>query len=161
VTLEARGSAYVDLSELGIEDPTKGVLAFRALIASVQGAGQFDLPPDRRLYAGGTDTVRGYKYQSIGPLFPDTKPIGGTSVDAATIEFRQHLFDDFGGAAFIDVGQDSATGVPFSGTPRAGAGVGVRYYTPIGPVRLDVALPLTPIPGGDSFEIYIGLGQAF
>jgi translocation and assembly module TamA len=161
VTLQAQGSAYVDLFDLGIEKPTDGVFAFRALIASVQGAGQFDLPPDRRLYAGGTDTVRGYRYQSIGPLFPDKKPIGATAVDAATVEFRQHLFDQFGAAAFIDVGQASATGVPFSGTPRAGAGLGVRYYTPIGPVRVDVALPLTPIPGGDSFEVYIGLGQAF
>jgi translocation and assembly module TamA len=161
VTLEARGSAYVDLSDFGIEKPADGVLAFRALLADVQGAGQFDLPPDRRLYAGGTDTVRGYRYQSIGPLFPDKKPIGGTAVDAATVEFRQHLFGNFGAALFVDAGQASATGVPFSGTPRAGAGLGVRYYTPIGPVRLDAALPLTPVPGGDSFEIYIGLGQAF
>lgn len=161
VTFEARGSAYVDLSDLDLEKATDGVLAFRALLENVQGAGQFDLPPDRRLYAGGTDTVRGYRYQSIGPLFPDNKPIGGTAVDAATIEFRQRLFDNFGAAVFVDAGQASATGVPFSGTPRAGAGVGARYYTPIGPVRLDVALPLTPIPGGDSFEIYIGLGQAF
>jgi translocation and assembly module TamA len=160
-TFEARGSAYVDLSDLEIEKPSEGVLAFRALLANVQGAGQFDLPPDRRLYAGGTDTVRGYRYQSIGPLFPDKKPIGATAVDAATIEFRQHLFGDFGSAFFVDVGQASATGVPFSGTPRVGAGLGVRYYTPIGPVRLDVALPVTPVPGGDSFEIYIGLSQAF
>ena len=161
VTFEARGSTYVDLSDFGLERPTDGVLAFRALLADVQGAGQFDLPPDRRLYAGGTDTVRGYRYQSIGPLFPDNKPIGGTAVDAASVEFRQHLFSSFGAAAFMDVGQASATGVPFSGTPRVGAGVGVRYYTPIGAVRLDVALPVTPIPGGDAFEIYIGLGQAF
>jgi translocation and assembly module TamA len=161
LALQVAGSAYIDLADFGIEKPTEGVLATRATIASIVGAGQFDLPPDRRLYAGGSATVRGYRYQSIGPLFPDRKPIGGTSMDAGTIEFRQHLFGDFAGAAFIDAGQDSATGVPFSGPLRVGAGAGVRYYTPIGPVRVDFALPLTRIRASDAFEIYIGLGQAF
>ena len=161
LAMQAAGSAYVDLSVLDIEKPTEGVLAFRAIVASIAGATQFELPPDRRLYAGGSATVRGYKYQSIGPLFPDNKPIGGTAMDAATIEFRQHLFDDFAGAAFIDAGQANATGVPFEGPLRAGAGAGVRYYTPIGPIRVDFALPLTRLRASDPFEIYIGLGQAF
>jgi len=161
VTLQAGGSTYFDLAHFGIEKPTDGVFAFRATIASVLGATQFDLPPDRRLYAGGSATVRGFKYQSVGPLFPDGNPIGGMSLDAGTIEFRQHLFDDFGAAAFIDAGQVSASSAPFTGTVRVGAGLGVRYYTPIGPVRVDVALPLTQVPHGDKFEIYIGLGQAF
>jgi translocation and assembly module TamA len=51
--------------------------------------------------------------------------------------------------------------MPFSGTVRVGTGVGLRYYTPIGPVRLDIAIPVNRPPGGDSFEFYIGLGQAF
>ena len=161
LAMQAGGAAYIDLSLLGIEKPTNGVLAFRAVVASIAGAEQFALPPDRRLYAGGSATVRGYRYQSIGPLFPDDKPIGGTAMDAATIEFRQHLFDDFGAAAFIDAGQANATGVPFEGALRAGAGAGVRYYTPIGPIRVDFALPLTRIRASDPFEIYIGLGQAF
>ena len=161
LSMQAGGAAYIDLSLLGIEKPTDGVLAFRAIVASIAGAGQFDLPPDRRLYAGGSATVRGYRYQSIGPLFPDNKPIGGTAMDAGTIEFRQHLFGDFGAAAFIDAGQANATGVPFEGALRVGAGVGVRYYTPIGPIRVDFALPLTRIRSSDAFEIYIGLGQAF
>jgi translocation and assembly module TamA len=161
LALQLGGAAYLDLATLGIEAPTEGVLATRATIASIVGAGQFELPPDRRLYAGGSATVRGYRYQSIGPLFPDNKPIGGTAMDAGTIEFRQHLFGDFGAAAFIDAGQDDATGVPFSGPLRVGAGAGVRYYTPIGPVRVDFALPLTRIRASDPFEIYIGLGQAF
>jgi translocation and assembly module TamA len=161
VTVQLAGSAYLDLANLGIEKPTDGVIALRATIASVLNAGQFDMPPDRRLYAGGSNTVRGYKFQTVGPLFPDGTPIGGTSLDAGTIEFRQHLFGDFGMAAFIDAGQVSASSAPFTGTVRVGAGLGVRYYTPIGPVRVDVALPLTQVPHGDKFEIYIGLGQAF
>jgi len=55
----------------------------------------------------------------------------------------------------------SANSTPFQGTVHVGAGVGVRYYTAIGPIRLDVAVPLTKTPGNDSFEIYLGLGQAF
>jgi translocation and assembly module TamA len=137
------------------------VLALRALIGSVQGAGQFELPPDQRFYGGGSATVRGFKYQSIGPLFPNNDPIGGTAIDAGTVEFRQRLFGDFGAVAFVDAGQVSAQNTPFSGTLRVGLGAGVRYYTPIGPVRLDVAVPANKPPGGDRFEIYLGLGQAF
>ena len=54
-----------------------------------------------------------------------------------------------------------ASSTPFQGTARVGAGIGVRYYTAIGPIRLDVAVPLNKQSGGDAFEIYIGLGQAF
>jgi translocation and assembly module TamA len=55
----------------------------------------------------------------------------------------------------------TANGQPFSGNWHAGAGAGARYYTPIGPIRLDVAVPLNKLPGGDSFEVYVGIGQAF
>ena len=65
-------------------------------------------------------------------------------------------------AAFVDAGQVSATSAPFAGTLRIGAGLGARYYTPIGPVRLDLAVPFNqPSTGSDSYEVYIGLGQAF
>ena len=161
LTTQLAGSAYIDLSWLDLEKPGSGVLAFRATIAEIAGAGVFDVPPDRRLYAGGSATVRGYRYQSIGPLFPDQKPMGGTAMDAGTIEFRQHLFGDFAAAAFIDGGQANAAGVPFEGTLRVGVGGGLRYYTPIGPVRVDVAFPLTRLRASDPFEVYIGLGQAF
>ena len=76
------------------------------------------------------------------------------------MEFRQRVGDSWGAAAFVDAGQ-AGTGAPFTGKVYAGVGVGARYYTPIGAVRLDVATPLVHLPGGDSFEIYIGLGQAF
>lgn len=154
--LQASGSTYFDIAGDG-----QSVLALRGLLGSIQGASQFDVPPDQRFYAGGSATVRGYKFQSIGPLFANSDPKGATSVVAGTIEFRQRLNEDFGAVAFIDAGQASAQSLPFTGTIRVGAGVGVRYYTSIGPVRLDVALPLKKIAGGDSFGLYIGLGQAF
>jgi len=150
------GSTYVDLSGDG-----RSVLAFRALVGQVSGAGVFGLPPDQRFYAGGTGTVRGYRYQSVGPLFADGKPTGGTAVSAGTIEFRQRFFEHWGAATFFDVGQASADGKPFSANKREGVGAGLRYYTPIGPIRLDLAVPMVKVRGGDSFEVYIGIGQAF
>jgi len=148
-------SSYFDLSSNG-----SSVVAMRALAATILGSSNLGLPPDQRLYAGGSATVRGYAYQSLGPQFPDRRPLGAKSVDAGTVEFRQRFGDTWGAAAFVDAGQ-AGTGAPFTGKLYAGAGVGARYYTAIGAVRLDVATPLVHLPGGDSFEIYIGLGQAF
>jgi translocation and assembly module TamA len=159
--LQASGSAYLDLASAGWTEPGRTVIALRGLIGSAQGADVFSLPPDQRFYGGGSATVRGYKYQSIGPQFPDNKPIGGTSIDAATIELRQRLSGNFGAVAFVDAGQVGETSKPFTGTLHIGVGAGVRYYTAIGPVRVDVALPLNKQPGGDRFEFYIGLGQVF
>jgi translocation and assembly module TamA len=159
--LQASASTYFDLANWGLTAPGRSVVALRGLLGSIQGASQFDVPPDQRFYAGGSATVRGYKYQSVGPRFPDTNPIGGTAIDTGTVELRQRLFGDFGGAAFVDAGQVSASHAPFTGALRIGAGLGLRYYTPIGPIRLDVALPVNPPSHADAFELYIGLGQAF
>lgn len=150
------GSTYFDVSGSG-----RSVLALRGLVGQVSGAGVFGLPPDQRFYAGGSATVRGYRYQTLGPQFPDNKPTGGTAVSAGTVEFRQRFLTSFGVVGFVDVGQVSSTGAPFTSNWHAGAGVGARYYTSIGPIRLDVAVPLNKIPGGDSFELYVGIGQAF
>ncbi len=153
---QVSASHYFDLGGDG-----RSVLALRALAGTILGGSNLGLPPDQRLYAGGSATIRGYAYQSIGPQFADGRPVGAKSVDAATVEFRQRIGGDWGAAAFVDAGQASGDGAPFTGTPRVGAGVGARYYTPIGPVRLDVAVPLSRGIKGDAFEIYIGLGQAF
>ncbi len=161
VILQGTGSTYFDLHSLGLAKPGLSVLAFRGLVGSAQGASEFQLPPNQRFYAGGSATVRGYKYQSIGPAFPDSTPEGGTSIDAATIELRQRVWHNIGAVVFVDAGQVSTSSAPFGGKLEEGAGVGARYYTPIGPIRVDIAVPLTSIRGGDSFELYLGLGQAF
>jgi translocation and assembly module TamA len=160
--LQVSGSTYLDIGDwLFGAKPGRSVLAFRGLVGSVQGASQFELPPDQRFYGGGSATIRGFKYQSVGPLFPDRNPMGGTAIDAGTIEYRQRFFDSFGAAVFVDGGQVSADNMPFSGTVRIGTGFGLRYYTPVGPVRVDIALPVNRPPGADKFEFYIGLGQSF
>jgi translocation and assembly module TamA len=156
VLLQASGSTYFDLAA-----PGRTVLALRGLVGDAEGASQFELPPDKRFYAGGTATVRGFRYQSIGPRFADNRPQGGTSVAAGTVELRQRILSSYGVAAFVDAGQVAANGGPFSGQWRYGAGVGARYYTPIGPIRLDVAVPLNKQRKDDAFELYIGIGEAF
>ncbi len=161
VILQGTASTYFDLAGLGLGQAGRSVVALRGLVASAQGAGQFDLPPDQRFYGGGSSTVRGFRYQSVGPLFTDSSPEGGTGIDAATIEFRQRVWGAFGAAVFVDAAQVDASSAPFQGTLREGVGAGVRYYTPIGPIRVDFAVPLNKPPGGDSFELYLGLGQAF
>jgi translocation and assembly module TamA len=162
VVAQADAATYFDLAKLGLASPGRSVFALRALVGQVHGAAPFDLPPDQRFYGGGSGTVRGFRYQSVGPSFADGKPTGGNAIDAATVEFRQRFADQFGGAVFVDAGQVSGDGHVFQGRPSIGIGFGVRYYTPIGPIRLDVALPASSrLPGGDRFELYVGLGQVF
>ncbi len=154
--LQVAGSTYI-----GVENNARGIIALRALVGTIQGASQFQVPPDQRFYAGGTGSVRGYTYQTVGPLFADDNPQGGTAIDAGTIEFRQRIYRNFGIVPFVDVGQVSAQSRPFQGTLAIGAGLGARYYTSIGPIRIDFAVPVRKTPGSGSFALYIGLGEAF
>jgi translocation and assembly module TamA len=88
-------------------------------------------------------------------------PIGGTAIAAGTLEFRQRFGANWGSAFFVDGGQVSASLKPLPNEFRIGVGAGVRYYTPIGPIRLDVAVPTQRDSISGSFQVYIGLGQAF
>jgi translocation and assembly module TamA len=155
-------STYFDLNNLLPIAPGRSVLAARALAGIAEGAGELSLPPDQRFYAGGTSTIRGYGYQLVGPVFPQTDiPVGGTAITAGGLEFRQRFYSSWGAVAFVDAGQVSASLKPLHSDVRVGAGAGARYYTPIGPIRFDIAVPVGRRPGEDSFEVYIGLGQAF
>jgi len=155
-------ATYFDLNNLLPIAPGRSVLAARALAGVAAGAGELSLPPDQRFYAGGTSTIRGYGYQLAGPMFPHTGiPTGGTAITTGGLEFRQRLYTNWGVVAFVDAGQVSASLKPLPDETRIGAGAGMRYYTPIGPIRFDIAVPVGRRPGEDSFEVYIGLGQAF
>jgi translocation and assembly module TamA len=168
-------AGYFDLHAIGLGDPGRSVLAVRALAGKAQGAGQFSLPPDQRFYGGGSGTIRGYKYQGVGQQFcaqggvpepnkictPDGYPIGGTAIAAGTLEFRRRFGKNFGAAIFVDGGEVSSSFKPLATAVRVGAGAGLRYYTPIGPIRVDLAVPTQRRSGDDAFEIYVGLGQAF
>ncbi len=151
------GSTYVNLAAAD----GRSVIAVRGTVGSSLGATTFQIPPDQRFYAGGSGTIRGYAYQAAGPQFPGYRPIGGSSLTAGTVEYRQRFGQSFGAAAFIDAGQVGAGSAPFAGTLFEGVGVGGRYYTSIGPIRVDVAVPLQKRRKDQIAQLYIGLGQAF
>jgi translocation and assembly module TamA len=138
------------------------VLAGRAAAGTIMGASRFSIPADERFYAGGGGSIRGYPYQTVGPLV-DEKPVGGRSVVELSLEARLRVTERFGLVAFLDGGTALATGLFDSGERfRWGTGAGVRYFTPIGPFRLDVGFPLDRRSGvDDSFQFYVSLGQAF
>ena len=154
--LEAGGSTY-----FGFTDEL--VLALRGRYGLIAADDTTDVPGSTRFYAGGGGSVRGYGYQMAGPLDAKGDPVGGRSVLEASVEARYRFTETIGGVAFIDGGQAFSSLAPsFSDPLLWGAGLGVRYYTPIGPVRLDVALPLNKRRNvDDAFQIYVSLGQAF
>ncbi len=157
VLTQLSGSTYLDVTGSG-----RTVVALRGLLGDAFGVDTFSLPPDQRFYAGGSGTVRGYRYQSVGPQFPDGKPAGGTRITAGTIELRQRVYSSFGFSVFTDAARVAgANARGLGGKYAVGAGAGVFYYTPIGPIRLEGAVPLVRLPNSGAFEIYVGLGQAF
>ena len=165
VIVQGSAATYLDVGEWLGARRGRGVLAVRGLAGTISGAGAFDIPPDQRFYAGGGGTVRGFRFQSIGPTFPDRRPAGGTSVQVGSIEWRQRFGESFGAVAFVDAGQvgGGASNLTGSGVLRVGAGLGGRYYTSFGPIRVDVAVPLNKSGAikTDIVEAYIGIGQAF
>ncbi|WP_137679778.1 autotransporter assembly complex protein TamA [Aurantiacibacter suaedae] len=161
------------------------VLAGRVRFGTIQGASRYDLAPSRRFYAGGGGSVRGFGYQDLGPtvmepnpdypapedIEPGTDPedlpdefiprnIGGRSLFEAAAEVR-YRFGNFGVAAFVDAGQAWEETSPQFTDIRYGVGVGGRYYTNFGPLRLDVAMPIDRRTGESSFAVYVSIGQAF
>lgn len=138
------------------------ILAGRARIGSIAGDATADIPANRRFYAGGGGSLRGFAYQLAGPLDSDGDPLGGRSVVEVGAEARFRVFGDFGIVPFFEGGNVYDSTLPeFGGRYLWSAGLGLRYFTPLGPVRLDVAVPLNPRDEDDSFQFYISLGQAF
>jgi translocation and assembly module TamA len=153
----ATGSSYLDLSGEG-----NLVLAGRLSVGSVFGGSIDDLPADRLLYAGGGGSVRGYEFRSVGPRDDDDDPTGGRSLVEGSIELRYRFLDDYGIVPFFDAGTVTEDPFPtFNEDVQYAAGLGFRYYSPIGPIRADVAVPLNPRGDDDPVAFYISIGQAF
>ena len=136
------------------------VLAGRVKVGTVYGADIDALPSDSRFYSGGGG-VRGYGYQAIGPRSADDDPIGGRALLETSVEARWQVRPQIGIVGFVDGGSVSRTEVPNFSELRFGAGVGVRYLTPAGPLRIDIATPLDRSEFDDPVQVYIALGQAF
>lgn len=152
------GRHYFDFSDDG-----RSVLATRASLGSEPAISIGAIPPDKYFYAGGGGSVRGFVYQSAGPRDAFNNPLGGASVVEANVEFRQRFGKSWGAVAFVDAGSAYPYFMPdFSlFAPRIGAGIGARYYTDFGPVRVDVGFPLNRREGDPAFGVYVSLGQAF
>jgi translocation and assembly module TamA len=137
-------------------------LAGRLRVAATAGQALRTLPVNKRVYSGGGSSVRGYDYQAVGPLDANGVPVGGRSAVEAAVEARAKIMTKVQVAAFVDAGAVQSASLPdFTGDYLVGAGLGVRYLTPIGPLRIDVATPLEKRPSDRDFQIYISLGQPF
>ncbi len=141
----------------------KLVFAARVTAGSIAGVGDAAVPANKRFYAGGGDSVRGYDFQLAGPLDEDGDPLGGRSLLQFGCELRWRATPTIGVVPFVEAASISQDILPdLAGRLFWGAGLGIRYFTAVGPMRVDVALPLDKRPGvDDAFEIYISLGQSF
>ncbi len=152
--------AYVSFDE-----NDRFTFAARAQIGSVIGASVTEAPADYLFFSGGSSTVRGQSYQSLGvddTIDGEDVTLGGTSFAGLQLETRVGVTDSIDLVGFYDVGYVGASEVPLEdGDWHDGAGFGLRYNTAVGPIRLDIATPASGDDAGESVEVYIGIGQAF
>ena len=157
VTSLGSASTYWQLGGNG-----RAVLAGRAQLASLDGAPLLALPADQRIYVGGGGTIRPYAYQTAGPLASNHDPIGGKSSLVLNFEARVKVTDTIGVVPFLDAGSYYESSVPQLGQRLLyGVGLGLRYYTAFGPLRLDLATPLYRRSSDSPIQVYISLGEAF
>jgi len=134
----------------------------RISLGSIPEASPGEVPADLRFYAGGANSIRGYAYQIVGPM-SGKDPIGGRSMLTISLEFDLEIIGEFGAAAFIDGGSAFADSLPDPGEDLLwGTGVGLRYFTPIGPIGLDIGFPLDKRKGiDDDYQVYVSIAQIF
>jgi translocation and assembly module TamA len=105
--------------------------------------------------------VRGFGYQEVGPRLADNTPEGGLSLVEGSVELRRKISQDWGFAAFIDAGAIGPSQAPAFRDLSVGVGLGLRYNLGFGPIRFDIAAPVTARHRQAPFQIYISIGQAF
>lgn len=152
--LQLDGSFYQKLTD-------RITIAGRTRLGTIFGASRDMIAPSRRFYAGGGGSVRGFGYQELGPKDPVfNDPIGGRGLAEFAIEARVR-FGNWGVVPFLDAGNISTTPLPRVDQLRFGTGLGIRYHTRFGPIRVDVGTPIGRKPGESRIAVYVGLGQAF
>lgn len=136
--------------------------AGRSRVGSIVGEATATLPANKRFYAGGGGSIRGYEYQSVGPLDANNDPLGGRSLFEISAEARFRISESFGVVPFIDGGNVYDQELPnLSEEIRWAAGIGARYFSAIGPIRFDLAFPINRRDIDNVFQFYISIGQAF
>ncbi|MEJ2120919.1 MAG: BamA/TamA family outer membrane protein [Alphaproteobacteria bacterium] len=157
VVARASGSIYRPLTK-----DRRIIAAFRAAYGTVLGNRLRAIPANKRLYSGGGGSNRGYGYQKAGPIDLDGDPLGGRSLVEVGAELRIRVGKQFGIVPFIEGGRAYRGRTPdFSKRFLWSAGLGVRYYTDFGPLRVDFAVPLNRRSVDGRFQFYISIGQAF
>jgi len=156
--LRAKASAS---TYYALDEDANYVIAARAGAGSLFGGDLADIPSNLRFYAGGGGSVRGFRYRTLSPML-DGKLTGGRSLLETSVEARVKITKTIEVVPFVDLGGAYASGVP-NLTQRTGVGVGLglRYLTSIGPIRVDLATPVNPRKGDRPLALYLGIGQAF
>ncbi|MDQ7091673.1 MAG: autotransporter assembly complex family protein [Methylococcales bacterium] len=137
------------------------IVAGRIIIGNIWGENLVNIPADLRYFAGGSDTVRGYSFQSLSPKDEQGRLIGGLSLFAFSIELRQWITENIGIVGFLDGGRAYADAYQNFADLKMGAGLGLRYKTPIGAIRFDLARPLNKRDEDDEFQLYMSIGHTF
>jgi len=135
-------------------------LAARGHVGSIIGASHGNVAPTRRFYGGGGGSLRGYGYQQVGPQDAQNNPSGGDSIVEGSFETRIR-FGNFGIVPFVDAGQVYTSTIPSFNDIKFGGGIGARYYTSFGPVRIDIATPINGRRSDAKVQFYVSIGQAF
>lgn len=154
VRLDVNAAAYVPFG-------ARVVLAGHARTAMLLGAPLGTIPTNRRLFAGGAGSIRGFGFQDVGPKDGAGNPTGGRSLLELSGEARLRLTDTWGVVGFVDAGNARQSATPSIRGVRWGAGAGIRYFAPFGPIRIDVATPLDRQRGEAVIGVYVSIGQSF
>ncbi len=140
------------------------VLAERVRLGTIPGTSVTSIAPSRRFYAGGGASVRGFAFQGVGPRDALGNPSGGRSLSEFSLEARVKT-GLMGGAVsvvpFVDAGTVGTTASPTVNGLKVGVGLGLRYQTSFGPIRIDLGTPINPNKGDSRIGVYVSLGQAF
>lgn len=157
VQMSVGGSRYLSLDE-----DNRWIIAGRGRVGMIFGEDLSQLPSNKRFFSGGGGSVRGYEFQSVGPLDAENEPTGGRSTLDLGLEFRARVTEDIGIVPFIEGGNVYESTTPDSLDLFWAAGIGLRYYTAIGPLRFDIAVPLDKRDNiDDAYQLYFSIGQAF
>lgn len=156
---------HLDATAQGFLPVSFATLGTRLRIAAIEtfaGSGFSDVPVFKRLFSGGSTSVRGFKFQKVGPLDIDGDPVGGRSLLEGSIELRFPIWGRLHAVGFLDAGLVDRESFRYRRSAlRESAGPGLRFSTPVGAIRFDVGFPLDRKDGEDEYRFHLAMGYSF